>query len=106
MKFLHVTALLLAFTVGCASVDTIETVDATALPIYGSDPLYHTHYVGSDNDYHHFVTQHGLSGERLQIPVDVAEIEPAAFSRELDQSTFVVSAESGVVTIFDPRRKP
>jgi hypothetical protein len=101
MKSFRITALLLAFTVGCASVDTIETVDATSLPIYGSDPLYHTHYVGSDDDYHHFVTQHGLSGERLQIPVDAAKIEPAAFPRDLDRSEFVVGAESGVVTLFD-----
>ena len=101
MRIFCIIALLLALAVGCASV---ETVDATALPLLGTSPMYNTQYVGSDDNYHHFVTQQGLSVDRRRIPVDAAKIEPVTFSRDLGRSTFVVSAEPGVVTLFDPLR--
>lgn len=98
MRYFRIIRLLLAVTVGCASVDTIETVDATALPILGASPMYNTQYVGSDDNYHHFITQQGLSGDRRRIPVDTAKIEPSAFPCDIDRSDFVVGTAFGVVT--------
>ena len=52
-------------TAGCVS-SRAKIVSPQQLPLYGSDPLYHTVYVGSDDRYHHFKWSRGLlSGEFL-----------------------------------------
>jgi hypothetical protein len=50
---------------GCAS-SRAKIVSPQQLPLYGSDSLYHTVYVGSDDRHHHFMWSRGLRrGEYL-----------------------------------------
>ena len=50
---------------GCAS-SRAKIVSPQQLPLYGSDSLHHTVYVGSDDHHHHFMWSRGLRrGEYL-----------------------------------------
>lgn len=50
-----------ALLAGCVSSHP-KLVSADAVPVYGTDPGYHTVYTGSDNQYHFFGWSRGLRG--------------------------------------------
>ena len=62
--------------------------------------MSHTHYVGSDDEYHHFATQHGLSHERLRISIEDVEIEPASFRYGDGRSVPVIRTEAEIVSVM------
>ena len=43
---------------------------AADLPLYGTDPLNHTVYVGSDSTYHHFRWSRGKSSGSYIVPLN------------------------------------
>jgi hypothetical protein len=68
-----------------------KTVSPDKLPLYGTDPLMHTFYAGSDAHFHYFNTQRGKTPARFKVPIEEAEIKPAPFSVE-DQKEHLLRA--------------
>ena len=76
---------MLAVLAGCQSHEVRE-IEPSEIELYGNDPLYHTHYVGSDAQHHHLRWSRGKrTGEWL---VDKTKLRlgcefPLADSRQL-----------------------
>jgi len=70
------------------------------LPTYGTDPMTHTLYLGSDNRHHYFSLQEGKTGVRAFIPIDEVEIKPVPFPVDSGQQAFVQSHAAGVITLM------
>lgn len=49
---------------------SLKLVSTDAVPVYGTDPLYHTVYTGSDEKYHYFARNSGLRGGQVKVARD------------------------------------
>lgn len=97
MKLERIVVLVLALA-GCAGGRVVESRN---LPVYGTDPLSHTIYLGSDDTYHHFFAQRAKgSASRLRVRRDEASIEPEPFPLDSGRHAFVKSAEAGVIRLL------
>ena len=94
----HLMALMLGFfSSGCAT-DQPRLVSAGRIPLYGSDPLSHTVYVGSDERYHYFAWSSGLRSG--QVKVDRSAL---ALSHEFGRGegkAFLTRKEHGKVDVL------
>lgn len=94
-EFIVVFVLVLA---GCAGERVVKSRD---LPVYGTDPLSHTTYLGSDDTYHYFHAQRAKdSASRLRVRRDEASIEPAPFPLDSGRHAFVEAVEAGVIRLI------
>jgi len=83
---------------GCVNNPIVESGD---LPVYGTAPLSHTTYLGSDDTYHYFHAQRQKdSASNLKVRREDADIEPEPFPRDSGRSAFVQSAEPGVIRLI------
>ena len=90
----YVTSLLL---LACTDRSPVKTT-AADLPVYGTDPLNHTLYVGSDADFHHFRWSHGKrSGTYLVAREQISFAETFAVG---DRSAFLVRGDDGTLRLL------
>ena len=81
----------------CADRGPVKTT-AADLPFYGTDPLNHTMYVGSDGDFHHFRWSHGKrSGTYLVDREQISFVETFAVG---DRSAFLVRDDDGILRLL------
>ena len=62
----YIAGLAFIFVIGCSHTATVS--DPEDIKVYGTDPLSHTVYTGSDSSFHYFVWQNGKSGGRWKVP--------------------------------------
>lgn len=70
------------------------------LPVYGTDPLMHTVYLGSDEHYHHFALQKGKSRGIVIVPVADAQIKPESFALDSSRQAFVKGTKPGAIELI------
>ena len=87
-------------TCGCVHTRAPRVVSSAELPVHGKDPLQHTTYLGSDDQFHHFSLQNGKSGGELVIRRDEAEIVPEAYPLDTGRHPFVESAQLGKINLM------
>jgi hypothetical protein len=94
--------ILLLAAAGCSS---NRVIPASQVKAYGTDPLQHTTYTGTDDQYHHFSWQRDFSRGRWRVPKDETRIEPPDAA-----SGFVQRVEPGVIHVLvlriDPTTRP
>lgn len=61
---------------GCAAT---RTMTSDTLPVGTADPLYHTSYHGSDEEYHYFQLQQGMVLSHARVPIGDAQIIPGTW---------------------------
>ena len=82
---------------GCSDPGPVETT-AADLPVYGTDPLYHTVYVGSDTDFHHFRWSRGKRSGAYLVPR-----EQISFFETFEvggRSSFLVRTDDGTLQLL------
>lgn len=94
---LVVVALIAVLITACAQTRLIQS---DQLPIYGTDPLMNTQYLGSDDQYHYFKLQHGKSGSRVKVRAADARVEPESFLYNSGRFAFVKSVKPGVIRLI------
>ena len=87
----------LALLTGCQGA---AIFDSAKLPVYGSDPLMHTMYIGSDAKFHHFICQHGKTSEEMLVRSEEAVIKPKPFDLSSHRDNLVRSTEPGVIHLL------
>jgi hypothetical protein len=95
-RFFLIAAALVIPLAGCARTRVIKGAD---LPLYGSDPLMHTVYRGSDETFHHFALQHGKSGREVVVRRDELEIKPEPFPVGSRRHAFITSPRPGLIEL-------
>lgn len=81
-----------------------EVISSADLAVLVGDPLFHTSYLGSDEEYHYLLIYQGdASGSDVRIPVADARVEPAGYPP--GERSDIVSAwsEEGVIRLVTPR---
>ena len=97
MKPYRVIAVLFAtYVAGCGRTRVVES---GGLPVYGTDPLMHTVYMGTDDRFHHFAVQHGKSGGNVVVRRQEARIKPEPFARNTGRQAFVKRAKPGEIEL-------
>ena len=91
MKLITLALITLIFT-SCAH--RTKTVTPNEIVCYGTDPLYHTLYKGSDEEYHYFRYSKGKVFGFWKVKRDELELSET-FSRNSNQKRFVERDESG-----------
>jgi hypothetical protein len=91
-----VYAVSIFLTTGCETARVIRSED---LPLYGSSPLLHTMYIGSDPHFHHFVLQRGKAGDEVLVRRDEANVKPATFPIDSRRHSFVRAASPGIIEL-------
>ena len=88
-----------------AGCNSISTTSPSELPLMGYDPLYHTIYKGSDQDYHYFIVSTGLSSKEYRIPKNEASISPEL--NELNsKGKFIKEIKGTEIQLLIPRQQP
>src|SRR5262245_61061661 len=96
-SFIVIAAHLILFATGCAN---RKLVASAALPVYGTDPLMHTEFRGSDHRFHYFHVQHDKSGGEVVVARHNAVIKPESFARDSGRSAFVKQASHGEIELI------
>ena len=95
-QFLPMVALVATCSAGCARTRVVASRD---LPVYGTDPLMHTVYTGTDDRFHYFQLQHGKSGGNVVVRRGEAKIKPEPFDTNAGRRAFVKAAKPGEIEI-------
>lgn len=85
------------FLVACGNRGLVP-ITATDLPIYGTAPLNHTIYVGSDSAFHHFRWSHGKSSGSFIVPREQIYFGEAFSVGE--RSAFLTRDDDGTVRLL------
>jgi hypothetical protein len=59
------------------------------LPLYGADPMRHTAYIGSDDNFHHFALQDGFWARNVVVRRDDSVVKPSPFPLASHAHAFV-----------------
>ena len=97
MKRFCIAVPLLLLTCGCSQA---RVVSSRELPVYGTDPLMHTIYLGTDDRFHHFTTQNGKAGSHVRVRRDDARIQPEPFALNSGRDAFVRSANEKEIELI------
>ena len=100
---LLIAGLLAACATGCARTRVVAGGD---LPVYGTDPLTHTVYTGTDDRFHHFALQRGKSAHDVVVRREEAMIKPEPFDANTGRRAFVKSAKPGEIELVVLRPAP
>jgi hypothetical protein len=92
------------WVLGCLNGPGVTTLNSEQLPVYGTDPLKHTQYVGSDQNFHYFEYQQGKESGSVRVPVIDAVVEPEPFPTGKGKKAFVEAAEEGRISLVVKRR--
>lgn len=103
MNHLWITVPVLLFAMGCSNT---RVVSSEALPVYGTDPLMHTIYLGSDAEFHHFALQHGKSASKALVRRADAQIRPEPFGLGEGRHAFVQAVSKGHIQVLVLQRAP
>jgi hypothetical protein len=97
LRRLCIAAPLLLLASGCS---TTRVISSEELPVYGTSPLMHTMYLGTDDQFHHFAIQHGKTGSQILMRRDDARISPEPFSLDSGRHAFVRSASEKEIELI------
>ena len=95
-QVLLIVAVLAGCTAGCARTRVVASGD---LPVYGTDPLTHTVYTGTDDRFHHFALQRGKSRDHVVVRREEAQIKPEPFGTNAGRQAFVKTAKPGEIDL-------
>ncbi|MEM6798667.1 MAG: hypothetical protein AAF589_04065 [Planctomycetota bacterium] len=101
MTKIFIVSVFLLIVSGCGqSQDFLVPMPSGDLPVYGTDPMMHTIYMGSDEEYHHFRYQNGKSGGFAVVAVADTQIKPEPFELDSGKEAFVESANPDEITLI------
>jgi hypothetical protein len=95
-RLLPIFVVLSICSAGCGRTRVVAGGD---LPVYGTDPLVHTVYTGTDDRFHHFSLQRGKSGGNVVVRREDATIKPEPFHTNTGRRAFVKAAKPGEVEL-------
>ena len=95
-RLLPIVAFVPICSAGCARTRVVASRD---LPVYGTDPLMHTVYTGTDDRFHHFALQQGKSGGDVVVRREEATIKPEPFNTNAGRRAFVKAAKPGEIEL-------